>query len=76
MDYAYYNGVISPYDAMTVGLNDRALFFGDAVYDVMIGRNGKIHQLDEHLSRLKSGAEFLRLSPNESYSQMKEIIDR
>ena len=35
--YAYYNGVFAPADEIRVPLTDRALFFGDGVYDAAVG---------------------------------------
>ena len=61
-DYAYYNGVMTPYDACTIPLYDRAIFFAEAVYDVMIGRGGIAYQLDEHLERLTTNAEAIGLT--------------
>lgn len=75
MDYAYYNGVIAPYDATVITLGDRAVFFGDAVYDVMLGRGGKVYQTKEHLARLRSGAEHLGINPRESDEAIGEIIE-
>ena len=36
MDIGYYNGKLSPLNEMTVPLNDRAMYFGDGVYDATI----------------------------------------
>ena len=72
-DYSYYDGTIAPYDAITVPLSDRAIFFGEAVYDVMIGRNGKLYQAKEHLSRLRRNSERLSL-PLSSDEEIGEII--
>ena len=46
MDYAYYNGRFGQYEEIRVPLSDRALFFGDGVYDAAIGRGNKIVLLD------------------------------
>ena len=74
-DYAYYNGVYTPYDSAVIPLSDRSIFFGDAVYDVMIGRNGKVYQLHEHLKRLRLNAERISLNMCESDEDIREIID-
>lgn len=73
-DHAYYNGVFTPYDCATVPLSDRAIFFADAVYDVMIGRNGKAYQIDEHLSRLFANADAIGLENYMSENEMKDEI--
>ncbi len=73
-DYAYYNGVFCPYDAMTIPLSDRAIFFGESVYDVMLGRNGCTYQFDKHIKRLRSNCERLRISPNISDNEIEDRI--
>ena len=35
----YYNGVIGDLDDMTVPMGDRALYFGDGVYDFVFAYN-------------------------------------
>ncbi len=69
MDYAYYNGIYLPYGEMKIPLCDRSIYFADAIYEVMIGRKGRIYQLQEHIERLKRGAELLEIS-------LDGIIDR
>ena len=73
-ELAYYNGVITPYDAACIPLSDRAIFFGDAVYDVIIGREKKIYQRDEHLSRLYANAERIGLVDIPSKCELSEVM--
>ena len=77
-DYAYYNGVFTPYDAAAIPLNDRSIFFADAVYDVILGRNGKPYQIEEHLHRLFSNADAIGLeyfiSENELMHEAETLI--
>ena len=40
--YAYYNGQLGTKDSIKIPLTDRSIYFGDAIYDAAIGRNGKI----------------------------------
>lgn len=75
VDYAYYNGVFCPYDAAVIPLSDRAIFFSEAVYDVVLGANGIAYQLDEHLDRLSANARRIGLSDIPTHSEIKEIID-
>ena len=74
LEYAYYNGVITPYDSAVIPLSDRSIFFAEAVYDVMIGRNGIAYQLDEHLLRLISNAKRIGLGSMMSEKKLKEEI--
>jgi len=62
MDFAYYNGSYLPYDSIYVPLSDRAIFFGDGVYECLIGSGGKIYQWKEHIERLKNSLRAMRLS--------------
>lgn len=61
IDYAYYNGIITPYDACSIPLSDRSIFFGDSVYDVILGRNKTPYQPEEHLERLYANAASIGL---------------
>lgn len=74
VDYAFYNGVFTPYDACCVPISDRSIFFGEAVYDVILGRDGRPYQLDEHLDRLLGNAMKIGLSDIPSVEDLKESI--
>ena len=58
----YYNGVITPFDNASIPLSDRSIFFSDAVYDVMIGRNNIPYQFTEHMARLRDNCSKIELS--------------
>lgn len=75
MDFSYYNGTYGTYDRTTVSLSDRAIFFGDGVYDCMVGKNGKIYQLDEHLNRLFKNTKIINLDFNFSKNGIAKIIN-
>lgn len=64
--YAFYNGCYGEYTSITVPLSDRAVFFGDGVYDVMIGRNRQIYQFDKHITRLLGNARHIALNADVS----------
>lgn len=74
MDYAYYNGKFGRYEDITVPLSDRALFFGDGVYDAAVGRDGKIFLIDEHSDRLFKNAAKLRIIPPVSREELNKIL--
>ena len=50
--FAFYNGRITPIGEASVPITNRAIFFGDAIYEVFLGKGGKIYQKREHLLRL------------------------
>ena len=71
---AYYNGEFKNKSDISVSLTDRALFFGDGIYDAAIGRNGKIFMLDAHLDRFISNAKALAIPLLPTRSELEETI--
>jgi D-alanine transaminase len=65
--FAYYNGRFDKKENISIPLNDRSIYFGDAVYDVAIGRYDRILWEEEHIERLLHGAD--RLQIQHSYTQ-------
>ncbi len=74
--YAYYNGKIGQCDEISIPLTDRIIYFGDGVYDLMIGHGGKIFLADEHLSRLKSNMDFLNIFYPADKNRIYDLICR
>ena len=72
-EYAYYNGIFTPYDACCIPISDRSIFFGDAVYDVVIGRNGVPYQLDAHIERLMKNARRIGLVNMPKNDELKAV---
>ena len=56
MSIAYYNGKICEIGEVAIPLSDRAVFFGDGIYDAAIGRGGVIYLEDEHIDRFVGNA--------------------
>ena len=56
---AYYNGEVTDLGKVRIPLSDRSVFFGDGVYEVMLAGKVKIYQQEQHLKRLRQGAERL-----------------
>ena len=56
MSIAYYNGRICEVGEVAIPLTDRAVFFGDGIYDAAIGRCGRIYLEDEHIERFITNA--------------------
>mgnify|MGYP002514262984 CR=1 FL=1 len=48
--FAYYNGVFGSFDEIRIPLSDRAVFFGDGVYDAALAAGDKIYLLDRHIN--------------------------
>ena len=74
MEISYYNGKITPYEDTLIPISDRAIFFGDGVYDAFIGRNKIVYLYDDHIARLYGNAEAIGIAPPTSADELKEII--
>lgn len=71
---AYYNGEFKNRNEIRIPLTDRAIFFGDGIYDAAIGRNGKVFMLDEHIERFFSNIRFLGLPFLLSQCELRKLI--
>ena len=70
----FYNGKFYKKGRRILTLFDRSIFFGDAVYDAMIGHGGGIFLLDDHLERLISNAKRIGIVCNHSMAELREIL--
>lgn len=80
MSIAYYNGIFSDVSSLRVPLSDRAIFFGDGVYDAAIGRHGRIYMERAHVERLFASAKALGIkipyAEDELTSILREAVKR
>lgn len=60
---AYYNGKISTLEELCIPVLDRAVYFGDGVYDVASINNGRFFALDDHLNRFVNSCRFIDITP-------------
>lgn len=72
---AYYNGELFDRNEARIPLSDRAVFFGDAVYDMMIGEGGNIHQAEEHIARLLFGANTIGIKHRYSAEDIYDLLE-
>ena len=72
--YSFYNGIYAKTEDISIPLTDRAMYFGDGIYDAAIGRNGKIFLLDEHLDRLYGNAPKLSIPVGYTREEMTEKL--
>ena len=70
----YYNGEILPREKARIPLSDRAIFFGDGIYDAALSVNGKIVWEDDHVERFFNNAKALSLEPKITEKELKEIL--
>ncbi len=74
MSYSYYNGKYAPTEEIAVPLTDRALYFGDGIYDAAIGRGGRIFLLSEHIDRLLGNAPKLSIPLSLTRAELESIL--
>jgi D-alanine transaminase len=74
MSIAYYNGIFCDFEDVRIPLSDRAVFFGDGIYDAAMGRDGKIYLEEEHLDRFFSNAKKLAIPLNLTKSELSYLL--
>jgi D-alanine transaminase len=57
----YYNGKTGLIEDMTVPMNDRAMYFGDGVYDATYAANRKIFEPDFHIDRFFNSLKAVKI---------------
>lgn len=72
----YYNGEFGPLDEMRIPMTDRAVYYGDGVYEATPTRNFKIYAIDEHVERMFSSASMLRIDVPLSREELKSELER
>ena len=79
-DFGYYNGTFAPIGELSIRLSDRAIYFGDGIYDAAIGRNGRISFESEHIERFLRNAKRLEIRHSLTHESLSallhEVIDR
>jgi aminodeoxychorismate lyase len=58
----FLNGEFVAQEQAVVSVFDRAFLYGDGLFETMRVRNGKPFRWDQHLERLRRGADFLKIS--------------
>lgn len=75
----YLNGEFVPYEQARVSVEDRAMQFGDGIYEVVRYYGGVPFRMEQHLERLKSSAAGIELSLppiEEIRAAMDELVRR
>ncbi len=60
-EIGYYNGEIGDLAQMKIPMQDRALYFGDGVYDVTFAYDRRIFALDDHLDRFYRSLQMMEI---------------
>ncbi len=60
---AYYNGNYTTLEELKLPVLDRAVYFGDGVYEAMYVRRGIPYGMDDHLDRLYGSLQAVKIAP-------------
>ena len=75
----YYNGKIGELEEMMIPMNDRAMYFGDGVYDAAACANGKIFELEGHMARFLNSVKLLEMplgrTKEEVIAELQKCVD-
>lgn len=76
----YFNGKIDLMENLTVPFLDRALYFGDGVYDATYAANRKIFETDFHVDRFYNSLKAVKInfefSKAELIAELQKCIDK
>ena len=70
----YYDGKLCKADEAAIPMTDRSVFFGDAVYDACLVKNGKPYLLDAHLDRFCKGCGSLGIRPPMTKNELRTLL--
>ncbi|MGI5962794.1 MAG: aminotransferase class IV [Lawsonibacter sp.] len=73
-EVGYYNGKLGPLAEMTVPMGDRALYFGDGIYEATCVSNGVAFALDDHLDRMYNSLRLLEIPFRMERAAVKEEL--
>ena len=73
---SYVNNKFCSLDKANVSVNDRGYQFGDAVYEVILYKNGQFLDLEGHLKRLRDSMSRIDFKLDVSNAAIKTIIKR
>ena len=72
---AYYNGRITALEEMQIPMNDRAVFFGDGVYDMAYVRNGICFAMQDHIDRFFNSCTLLEIQPGMTPAELTQVLN-
>ena len=75
----YYNGEMGPLEEMKVPMNDRALYFGDGIYEATCVANRVPFAIDDHLDRMYNSLRLLeipfKMERDQVKAELQKVID-
>ncbi len=75
-DIGYYNGELGDLEQMKIPMQDRALYFGDGVYDVTFAYDHKLFAMKDHLDRFYNSLRMLEIDFPLSREELEAEIQR
>ena len=72
----YYNGEIGPLEDMKVPMNDRALYFGDGIYEATCVANRVPFAIEDHLDRMYNSLRLLEIPFTMEREQVKAELQK
>ena len=70
----YYNGTFAALEELKIDALDRAVYFGDGVYDVAFIHNRKPVDLDDHLDRFYNSCKLLKIEIDITREELEKIF--
>ena len=70
----YYDGNFFEAGDAAIPLTDRSVYFGDAIYDACLAKNGRPHLLEAHLDRFFRGCGALRIRPPMQRETLRDLL--
>ena len=75
----YYNGEIGPLEEMKVSMEDRALYFGDGIYEATCAANRVPFAIEDHLDRMYNSLRLLeipfKMGREQVKAELQKVID-
>ena len=75
-EVGYYNGEMGPLEEMTVPMGDRALYFGDGIYEATCAVNRVPFALDDHLDRMYNSLRLMEIPFRMEREQVKAELQK
>lgn len=72
----YYNGEMGPLEEMKVPMGDRALYFGDGIYEATCVANRIPFALDDHLDRMYNSLRLLEIPFHKDRAWVKDELQK
>lgn len=73
-EIGYYCGKTAPIEELSIPMTDRAVYFGDGVYEFCICRNGVAFRMDDHINRFWNSMTAIRIQPDFSKEKLKALL--